>query len=135
MRVSASLLITLLASLSVVVCSGCSSTYKPTGAKLPDGFQINCYPQSVCTRADSTPLPGNQTQQIVVLISNDDVPKIVAWYKTELVFKGYRVISDNEHKGAITLEAEADKIHCTVNCLPLPGSKTVISIAVYPKPL
>jgi hypothetical protein len=119
----------------MTLCSGCSTQYKPKGEKLPDGFTINCYPQSECTKSDSTPLPNNQSQQIVVLMTNDSVSKVVAWYKTELVFKGYRVLSDNEVKGIMTLEADGEKLHCTVVCTPLGDSgKTVISISTFPKP-
>jgi hypothetical protein len=137
MRRSAYLLVTLLACSCVILLSSCAGTYKPKGQKIPEGFQINCYNPSECTKSDSTPLPGNQSQQIVVLITDDDMDKVVAWYKTELTFKGYRVLSDNKVKGKITLECDGDKNHCTVTCLPVGDKepKTVISVSVFPKPI
>jgi hypothetical protein len=134
MRRSACLLITLVACSFVFLCTGCAPPYKPPGAALPEGFLINCYPKSTCTRADSTPLPNHQSQQIVVLISDDDVPKIEAWYKTELTLKGYLVLSDNNVKDIIILESQNDKNHVKVDMTPING-KTIISISVYPKPL
>jgi hypothetical protein len=135
MRRSACLLIALLVFVTVTLCSGCSTQYKPKGRKIPEGFLINCYPGSECTQSDSTPLPGKKTQQIVVLLTTDDVDKVVAWYKTELVLKGYQVISDNNVKGSITLESQNDANHVTVTCSPLGDKNTIISISVFPKPI
>ena len=135
MRRSASLLISLLACASVALCSGCSAPYKPKGRQVPEGFQINCYAPSECTQSDSTPLPGKKTQQIVVLLTPDDVAKVVAWYKTELVLKGYQVISDNDVKGTITLEAQNDANHVSITCSALGEKNTIISISVFPKPI
>jgi len=124
-----------LACAAALLCTSCTQTYKPSGQPLPEGFLINCYPKSTCTRSDSTPLPGKQQQQIVVLMSEDDVQKIVAWYKTELTLKGYMVMSDNDIKGSITLESQNDKMHCSVTVSPLPDNHTIISISTYPKPI
>ena len=134
MRRSATLLITLMACASMLLCTGCSRPYEPKGRKLPDGFQINCYAPSECTQSDSTPLPGKKPQQIVVLLTPDDVAKVVAWYKTELVLKGYQVLSDNDIKGSITLEAQNDANHVSITCSPL-KDHTIISISVFPKPI
>ena len=132
---SASLLISTLACTAALLCTSCTQTYKPPGKQLPEGFLINCYPKSTCTSSDSTPLPGKQQQQIVVLMSEDDVQKIVAWYKTELTLKGYMVLSDNDIKGSITLESQNDKMHCSVTISPLDDKHTIISISTYPKPI
>ncbi len=133
MRRTACLLITLLVCATMFLCTGCAKPYVPPGQKLPDGFMINCYPNSVCTRADSTPLPDKKNQQIVVLMSDDDVPKIVAWYKTELLTKGFMVLSDQNVKGSVTLESQSDTNHVSITSSPI-DKKSIISISVFPKP-
>jgi len=132
---STSLLIATCLCAFSLLCSGCAKEYKPPGQPLPEGFLIACYPNSNCTRSDSTPLPGKQQQQIVVLMSTDDVQKIVAWYKTELTLKGYMVLSDNDIKGSITLESQNDKMHVSVTISPIDDKHTIISISTYPKPI
>ncbi|MBS1996171.1 MAG: hypothetical protein JSS86_07670 [Cyanobacteria bacterium SZAS LIN-2] len=132
---SASSLVATVVCAAVFLCSGCSQPYKPPGKELPEGFLIACYPKTTCTQSDSTPLPGKQKQQIIVLMSEDDVSQIVAWYKTELTLKAYQVVSDNEVKGTVTLEAQNDKMHVQVTISPLGDKHTIISISTYPKPI
>jgi len=132
MRRSASLLTTAMAFACVYLCTGCAGPYKPPGERLPDGFAINIYPGSVCTKSDSTPLPEHKVQQVVVLLSNDNTYKVKSWYSTELVLKGYQVLSDNDIKGSITLECQNDKNHVSVTMSPI-ADKTIISISVFPR--
>ncbi|MBU6450319.1 MAG: hypothetical protein KGS72_00970 [Cyanobacteria bacterium REEB67] len=133
MRRSAGLLISVVCSFCMFFCTSCQAAYKPPGQPLPDGFSIACYPNSTCTKTDSTPLGNNQTQQIVVLLTKDDVYRVMPWYKTELTMKGYLIMSDNDIARTITLEAQNDTTHVTITMSPIGDTDTVISISVRPK--
>ena len=91
MRRSASLMVSLTLSACVFLCTSCQKTYVPPGEKMPEGFKIAAYPGSTCTKSDSTPLANRETQQIVVLLTKDDVYRIETFYKTELALEGFLV--------------------------------------------
>ena len=66
-------------------------------------------------------------------MGDDDVDKVVSWYKTELLTKGFMVLSDQKTKGSQTLESQSDDTHVSITSSAI-DKKTIISISVYPKP-
>lgn len=128
-----------LAVLAVVACSttllsACGSS-KPTGLALPDKFPVACYPNTECTKSDSTPIGQNKYRQIVILKSSDQFEKILNFYKNEIAMKAYRLLSDNNVKGTITLECTADWANLSIILVPLGEAQeqTVICITYDPK--
>jgi hypothetical protein len=117
---------------SFSLLSGCSTGYKPTGLALPEKFPIACYPGTECTKSDSTPIGQNKYRQVVILKSSDEFDKILNFYKNEIAMKSYRLLSDNNLKGTITLECTSDWAKLDIILVPV-GEQTVICINYDPK--
>ena len=128
------LAVTIIASSSTLL-SGCSAGYKLTGLDLPEKFPISCYPGTECTKSDSTPIGQNKYRQVVILKSNDQFDKILNFYKNEIAMKAYRLLSDNNVKGTITLECTSDWANLGIILVPLGEAQeqTVICITYDPK--
>jgi hypothetical protein len=122
----------LAAGVSSCLLGACGNSNKPTGAALPDKFPIACYPGSECTRSDSTPIGNNKYRQIVVLKSNDEFDKICSYYKQEIGFKNFQLLSDNNRRGTVTLEAKSADAKLDIVLVPVDVS-TIISISYDPK--
>ncbi|MFA7339118.1 MAG: hypothetical protein WC028_20210 [Candidatus Obscuribacterales bacterium] len=125
------LAVAIIASSSTLL-SGCGAGYKPTGLALPEKFPIACYPGTECTKSDSTPVAPNKYRQVVILKSNDEFDKILNFYKNEIAMKSYRLLSDNNMRGTITLECTSDWAKLDIILVPI-GAQTVICITYDPK--
>jgi len=117
---------------SCSLLSACGGAYKPTGLALPEKFPIACYPGTECTKSDSTPIGQNKYRQVVILKSSDEFDKILNFYKNEVAMKAYRLLSDNNLKGTITLECTSDWAKLDIILVPV-GEQTVICINYDPK--
>ncbi|CAN5385931.1 hypothetical protein BH11CYA1_BH11CYA1_50470 [soil metagenome] len=118
---------------SCTLLSACGGGSKPTGLELPEKFPVACYPGTECTKSDSTPIGQNKYRMVVILQSKDEFDKILNFYKNEIAMKAYRLQSDNNIKGTITLECTADWANLTIILVPINETQTVICITYDPK--
>ncbi|HMY56058.1 MAG TPA: hypothetical protein PK671_24035, partial [Candidatus Obscuribacter sp.] len=111
--------------LSTFSLSGCVNKEQPTGVKIPEGFKINCYPKSECTRADSTPLGDNKFSYVVILKSKDDRFKIQTFYKTEIAMSGYKLLNDASQGTEILMNAVNDQYRLDISILTVADQSIV----------
>lgn len=112
--------------------AGCGNKDQPTGVKIPEGFKINCYPKSECTRADSTPLGDNKFSYVVILKSKDDRFKIQAFYKTEIAMSGYKLLNDASQGTEILMNAVNDQYRLDISILTV-ADQSIVSLSWRPR--
>lgn len=112
--------------------SGCVNKEQPTGVKIPEGFKINCYPKSECTRADSTPLGDNKFSYVVILKSKDDRFKIQTFYKTEIAMSGYKLLNDASQGTEILMNAVNDQYRLDISILTV-ADQSIVSLSWRPR--
>ncbi|MBI5175508.1 MAG: hypothetical protein SFV17_20470 [Candidatus Obscuribacter sp.] len=118
--------------LSTFSLSGCGNKEQPTGVKIPEGFKINCYPKSECTRADSTPLGDNKFSYVVILKSKDDRFKIQTFYKTEIAMSGYKLLNDASQGTEILMNAVNDQYRLDISILTV-ADQSIVSLSWRPR--
>ena len=118
--------------LSTFSVSGCVNKDQPTGVKIPEGFKINCYPKSECTRADSTPLGDNKFSYVVILKSKDDRFKIQTFYKTEIAMSGYKLLNDASQGTEILMNAVNDQYRLDISILTV-ADQSIVSLSWRPR--
>ncbi len=118
--------------LSTFSLSGCVNKEQPTGVKSPEGFKINCYPKSECTRADSTPLGDNKFSYVVILKSKDDRFKIQTFYKTEIAMSGYKLLNDASQGTEILMNAVNDQYRLDISILTV-ADQSIVSLSWRPR--
>ncbi|HMW92995.1 MAG TPA: hypothetical protein PL112_25655 [Candidatus Obscuribacter sp.] len=118
--------------LSTFSLSGCVNKEQPTGVKIPEGFKINCYPKSECTRADSTPLGDNKFSYVVILKSKDDRFKIQTFYKTEIAMSGYKLLNDASQGTEILMNAVNDQYRLDISILTV-ADQSIVSLSWRPR--
>ncbi len=118
--------------LSTFSLSGCVNKDQPTGVKIPEGFKINCYPKSECTRADSTPLGDNKFSYVVILKSKDDRFKIQTFYKTEIAMSGYKLLNDASQGTEILMNAVNDQYRLDISILTV-ADQSIVSLSWRPR--
>ena len=118
--------------LSTFSLSGCVNKEQPTGVKIPEGFKINCYPKSECTRADSTPLGDNKFSYVVILKSKDDRFKIQNFYKTEIAMSGYKLLNDASQGTEILMNAVNDQYRLDISILTV-ADQSIVSLSWRPR--
>lgn len=124
--------IMLTAGLSSCLLTACVNNSKPTGVPLPDKFPISCYPGSECTKADSTPIGQNKYRLVAVVKAEGEFDKIVEFYKQQCAFNNFQLLSDNNRRGTVTLEAKSSDANLLIVLVPVDVS-TVVSISYDPK--
>lgn len=105
---------------------------QPTGQKIPDGFKINCYPKSECTRVDTTPLGDNKFSYVVILKTKDDRFKVETFYKTEIAMSGYKLLNDVQNANNIMMNAVSDQYTLDINIVTV-EYQTIVSISWRPR--
>lgn len=105
---------------------------QPTGQKIPDGFKINCYPKSECTRVDTTPLGDKKFAYVVILKTKDDRFKIETFYKTEIAMSGYKLLNDIQNANNIQMKAVNDEYNLDIDIITV-EYQTIVSISWRPR--
>lgn len=120
-----------LLALTISSLAACKKQEIP-GEKIPEGFKINCYPKSECTRADSTPLGDNKFSYVVILKSPDDRFKIEAFYKTEIAMTGYKLLNDASNATSIDMSAVNEQYLLDIKITTV-ADQSIVSISWRPR--